>query len=178
MIRAMLRQAITVVAATLGLSAAAGSASQVQPTDAGRELRRMFMGKTARDLGVAPTPEFPKVFAVAMDWPLDDQIVTVVAIADGHASLYTTSTFGIIGGQNRPSEARKFVAEAQSHYDRATPTTTFPYPSKTAVRFYLLGYDGVRFVEGALDPIWNNAAPLSPLFGAAQDVVTALHQKP
>jgi hypothetical protein len=44
------------------------------------------------------------------------------------------------------------------------------------VRFYLLGYDGVRFVEGALDPVVEGTAPLSPLFGAAQDVLTELRQ--
>jgi hypothetical protein len=112
MIRAMLRRTIATVAAALGLSAATGSASQTQPADMGRELRRMFMGMTARDLHLAPTP------------------------------------------------------------------ASFPYPSKDAVRFYLLGYDGVRFVEGAIDPIQEGTAPLSPLFGAAQDVVTALRQRP
>jgi len=38
------------------------------------------------------------VVAVLMDWPLGEHTATVLASAGGDASLYTTSTFGLLGG--------------------------------------------------------------------------------
>ena len=167
------------LAATAALVVAMEFAAPQEEMEPGRELRQTFLDASAADRRLAPTPEYPKVFAVAMDWPVDDQFATVAAVADGTASLFTTAPFGVLGGPPKPTAnqaARRFVTAAQSHFDRATPATAFPYPAATAVRFYLVGYDGVRYLEAPLDAVQDATAPLSPLYQAAQDVLTELQQ--
>lgn len=167
------------LAATAALVVAMEYAAPEEEMEPGREQRQTFLDASAADRRLAPTPEFPKVFAVAMDWPVDDQFATITSVADGTASLYTTAPFGVLGGQPKATAnqaARRFVTAAQSHFDRATPATTFPYPASTAVRFYLVGYDGVRYVEAPLDVVQDPAAPLAPLYQAAQDVLTGMQR--
>jgi hypothetical protein len=143
----------------------------------GRELRAMFLGLTPQDVGASPTAAYPKVFGVAMDWPIGEHIATVVSACDGTGSLYTTSTAAVIGGQGHPpthQAALRFVAAAQPYFEAAAPATSSPYPPPNVVRFYLLGYDGLRVVEDAYDAIASGTARLSPLFGAAHGVVTEM----
>ena len=53
--------------------------------------------------GEKPTKEFPRVYGILMDWPVGEQTATVFSSSSGAASLYTTSTFGIIGGEGHES---------------------------------------------------------------------------
>ncbi len=50
------------------------------------------------ELGIEASDEFPLVYGVLLEFPVGDATATVVAMCDGNASLYTTSTFGVIGG--------------------------------------------------------------------------------
>jgi hypothetical protein len=61
------------------------------PADAGQLLRQIFLSTKAAELGMAPSTDFPRVYGVAMDWPIGDDdrvdyIVTVIA-AKGVKSL-------------------------------------------------------------------------------------------
>src|SRR5690242_14652781 len=70
-----------------------------------------------------------EVVAVVMDWPLGDQTATVLSSSVGDASLYTTATFGIIGGighEKVRKAAVEFVGAAQRFLKLSTPTTSFP----------------------------------------------------
>src|SRR5438876_9598093 len=110
----------------------------------------MMLTTPASKVGIQPSEAYPRVSGVLMDWPLGEHTATLVSMCDGHASLYTTSTFGVLGGIGHESvrtASTNFVAAAQSHYDEASPTTDFPYPVADHVRFYLLGFDGVRVVD-------------------------------
>src|SRR5438034_6392951 len=118
--------------------------------DAGRDLRKMFLTMPAEKAGIQRSTEFPRVWGVAMDWPIGQQIATLVALADGSASLYTTGTFGIIGGighETVRAAAKKLVKEADRYYDDSTPTQDFSYPSLDHVRFFLVTFHGVRLIE-------------------------------
>ncbi len=69
-----------------------------------------------------------EVSAVVMDWPLGGQTITVLSSSNGDASLYTTATFGIIGGIGHEQVRRAavaFVGCAQGPIKRglATPYT-------------------------------------------------------
>src|SRR6186997_3038858 len=62
-------------------------------------LRTMMLTTPAAEAGFEPTESFPKVFGVVMDIAMSGGLTaTVVSMYDGHASLYTTSTFGVLGG--------------------------------------------------------------------------------
>jgi hypothetical protein len=163
----------TVVAPGL---AAAQKPGASRPDDIGKELRENFLRQPMQEWGIARTPEYPAVGAVATDYAIDDKIVTVVSLADGSSSLYSTTTFFIIGGGGNASThraAQRVVAIAQPLFGDATPATTFPYPTGTKVRFYSRGYDDVRWVEADYAAL-EAGDRLTPLFAAVQDLVSAL----
>jgi hypothetical protein len=153
------------------------SSAQTRQT-IGPELRQMFLETTASKLGLSTSAQFPNVFAVALDWPLGEQIATVISVSDGSASLYTTSTFGIIGGASHESvraAARQFVSASEQYLADSSPTSTYPYPKSGKIRFYLLTYQGVRTIDADAKATCAGTGKFSQLFGAAQDVVTQLH---
>lgn len=145
----------------------------------GRELRAMFLSTKADSLGIKPNTEYPRVFGVAMDWPIGEHIATLVSLSDGSASLYTTSTFGIIGGAGHASvrsAAQRFVKASDRYFSNTTATTAHSYPGKEKVRFYLLTFDGLRTVETEAAPIYSGSGKFSPLFGEGQSVLTELRK--
>lgn len=145
----------------------------------GRDLRLMFLATSAATLGVKPTVEYPRVIGVAMDWPIGEQTATIVSLFDGTASLYTTSTFGIIGGVGHASvrtAAQRFVKAADKHFADASPTSSHPYPGKNKVRFNLVTFDGVRAIETDAQPVYSGSGKYSALFGEGQSVLTELRK--
>jgi hypothetical protein len=118
-----------------------------------------------------------EVVAVGMDWPLGEQIVTVLSSSTGDASLYRTSTFGIIGGiahENVRKAAVAFVGCAQHFLSLTHPTTDYPYPDGETLRFYMITPSGVRTVSFPFTEIEQVDSPARTLFAYGQQVVTQL----
>jgi hypothetical protein len=127
--------------------------------------------------GDKPTKDFPRIYGILMDWPIGDQTATVFSTSTGAASLYTTYTFGVIGGEGHETvraAAMRFVRAADPFYDAAKPTTEYPYPAADRVRFYFLTFDGVRVIDADLASITNRTSKYSELFGLGQAVLTEL----
>ena len=147
------------------------------PADAGRALRQMMLTTPPEKTGEKPSKKFPRIYGVLMDWPISEQIATVFATSTGAASLYTTSTFGIIGGEGHETvraAARNFVSAADHYFDSSSPTADYPYPTGDRVRFYFLTFDGVRVTETDFASIANGTSKYRELFGLGQDVLTQL----
>jgi hypothetical protein len=128
-------------------------------------------------LGFVADSDFPDVYGVVVDWPLGVDVASILALRDGSASLYTTSTFGIIGGGGHApvrAAAQDCVRVAAGFVEGSVGVTEYPLPTSTSVNFYLLTYSGVRHCAGDLAAISSGADPTRPLFGAAQDVLTQL----
>jgi len=117
------------------------------------------------------------IVAVLADWPLGDHVATVLASSFGDASLYTTSTFGVIGGVTHEA-ARKaaldFVQCAGRHFSLASPTTDYSYPSRQHIRFFFVTFAGVRSVSFPVTAVQVQSSPAFDLFAHAQQVVTEL----
>lgn len=114
-----------------------------------------------------------------MDWPIGDNIATVVAMRTGDASVYTTVTFGVIGGighEQVRAAAIQCVRTAQESYENARHTDEYPYPTKGRMLFYLVGYDEVRMVETDAEAVTNNHHQMHQLFSEAQRVLTELRK--
>jgi hypothetical protein len=151
--------------------------SNKDPADAGKELRRMMLNMPPQDMGISPTKEFPRVYGILMDWPVGDQTATIFSTSTGSASLYTTSTFGIIGGEGHASvraASAAFVKAADRFYESAAATFEYPYPAGDKVRFYLLTFHGVRVIETDMSSVTRSAGPYRDLFGLGQAVMTEL----
>ena len=171
----MHRVAVAFLVYAVGVSAS--EEPKKSADDAGRELRKMFLTMPAEAAGIEPSSDFPRVWAVALDWPIGEQIATVATLADGSASLYTTGTFGVIGGighENVRTAAKAVVKKAESYYDASAPTSDFSYPSSDHVRFYLRTFDGVRVIEVPLSSVTDGRGRYSDLFDMAQEVIGRL----
>ena len=147
------------------------------PTDAGRALRQMMLTTPPAKTGEKPSKEFPRVYGILMDWPIGEETATVFSSSTGAASLYTTSTFGIIGGEGHETvrtAAINFVRAADRLFDSAKPTTEYPYPTANHVRFYLLTFDGVRVIETDFASIESGTSKYVDFFGLGQAVLTEL----
>ncbi|HEY5959114.1 MAG TPA: hypothetical protein VIV60_21300, partial [Polyangiaceae bacterium] len=132
-----------------------------------------------QQFGVKPTKEFPHVYGVLMDWPIGEQTATVFSSSTGAASLYTTATFGIIGGEGHEtvrSAAQAFVHASERYLVDAHPTTEYPYPDADRVRFYLITFDGVRVIDTDLTSVTNSTGKYADLFGLGQSVLTRLRE--
>jgi hypothetical protein len=143
----------------------------------GVSLRQMILTTPVSELGFAPDADFPTVYGVLTDWNLGDTTVTIMALRDGSASLYTTAAFGIIGGHEHArvrKAALRYVGVAEGYAGSCTAVTDFPYPQNSDVYFYLLTYDGVQRCVGEEGAIRAGTDPTHPLFAAAQDVLTEL----
>ena len=121
-----------------GCSKAPAPDSKKNAADAGRDLRIMMLTTPPEKTGDKTTEEFPRVYAVLMDWAIGEQTATVFSTSTGAASLYTTSTFGIIGGEGHETvrtAAMSFVRTADRFFDASAPTTEYPYPTLTTFGF-------------------------------------------
>ncbi len=104
-------------------------------------------------------------------------MATVVSFATGDASLYTTSTFGVIGGighESVRSAAKSFVQAADRYFADAKPTTDHAYPLPGKVKFYLITFHGVRVIDADFASICTMKDKYSSLFGQGQNVLTQL----
>ena len=127
--------------------------------------------------GFISDANFPTVYGVLTEWDIDGVTVTVMSMRDGTASLYTTSTFGIIGGQGHESvrqAAASYVKTAEQFVKSGKTVADFAYPKSDQVFYYLLTYDGVQLITGDMTAIEHGPDPTRPLFAAAQDVLTEL----
>ena len=149
------------------------------PADVMREIRLKVLTTPSSQLSQKPTSEYPHVYAMLMDWPIEDTTVSVMASSVGDASIYTTGSFGVIGGiqhESVRSLAKSFVKVAERHYDQAIATKEFAYPGPGHVRFYLICYDDVRVIDADTGSLTNGKDRCSDLFIAGQRLLTELRR--
>lgn len=155
---------------------AAAPAPVQNPAEMMRQMRLKWL-TTAPAAGTYTIEN--EVVAVLMDWPLGDQTVTVLSSSGGDASLYTTSTFGIIGGighEKVRKAAKDFVGCAQHYYALTKPTDKFPYPDSKTLYFYLVTPKGVRTVSFAMTDTEKSDSAAQTLYAYGQQVLTELRQ--
>jgi hypothetical protein len=115
------------------------------------------------------------VHVVLMDWHVDKGTVTVIAAADGSASVFLSSGGQFVGGAAQVPAIREAALHAvalatglQLHFDR---TESSPLPSLGDVTFYLTTNAGVYRAVAAEGKLRAGADPLAGLGGAMQRIV-------
>lgn len=160
-----------------GTGARANQTTSSSVQSPGPGLRNMILTTDPAELKFAADADFPAVYGVLVDWPLDSGTATIVALRDGTASLYTTSSFGIIGGggnEGAHDAAIACVRLADGLAGACRPVTDYPYPPAGTVYYYLLTYSGVKRCSAGMAALEDGSDPTSPLFDAAQRVLTQL----
>ena len=149
---------------------AAGGASGEASTEG--SLRDRLLHATAQELGIAPVHG---VWGVLMERGYPKGVATVIALADGTASMYLSTGASVVGGKAYPpahAAALKLCGQAADSLAETISAHEFPSPAKGRVRFYVLTTDGVRVAEGDILAHAKDGArdALAPL-GAAGDAV-------
>ena len=130
--------------------------------------RKMF------GLPAGSTPTEP--WGVLMDSSFEDGgSYTVVAIVDGSASIYLSSGGGFIGGvahENVRKAAAAMVSAAKGFQSQMAATTSHPLPTPGEVAFYVFTDAGIFTSTAPEQALVQNQHALSPLFYAAQEVIT------
>ena len=139
-------------------------------------LRNQALGWSRTALGL-PAPSVPtEPWGVVMDISFEDGgSYTIVAVADGNASIYLSSGGGFIGGIGHESvrtAAKAMVAAAKTFQPKTTLTTSFPLPKAGDTAFYLLTDSGVFTTSASEEALGEKRHELHPLFYAGQEVVT------
>ena len=105
-------------------------------------------------------------------------VASLLAIADGTTSLYTTTGGGIIGGGfHEPVRAatEKFLALLDSAVGQFEPRAAFELPAAGRFSFVVRTYEVDLGTEVSLADFASGTHRLTPVFVAANDVLTALH---
>jgi len=147
--------------------------------DAYLGLRDLALSIDAAAAGIRPTDEHPIVWGVLMEMGLPNATVTLVGLADGTTSLYTSVGGGIIGGGEHAhiaAASRALVSVAARCIDALVPATVFRRPAAGAIAFHALTFRGNMTAEVAEKTVADGGHPLSPLFTAAHDVISRLRE--
>lgn len=153
-----------------------GSNTSVEVT---RGLREQALTAPATELGTELSPNTP--FLVLMDMGYDKAVVSVVATQSGDASIYFSSGGGIIGGgahENVRRAALNLVSESAKYLEGLTKANQFSSPANGNVRFFVRTPEAVLVSPDVSESrLGSGNDLLSPLFYAAQDVITQLRQQ-
>ena len=173
----MAHQFVTVVLGVFSLTSAVAFAKapmNYAPAEIYTKLRAQALSVTPKTLGVPDG-----VQGVVMETGYPEAVVTLVAMADGAASLYFSNGGAIIGaGEHEGPKiaARSLIAFAAHNLNGLVRTTTTPLPTPGRTRFYVLTDRGILTAEASEDDLGENRHALSPLFYSAQELITEMRK--
>ncbi len=117
------------------------------------------------------------VWAVLMETGHDGAAVTVVAVAEGTASLYFSNGGGMIGlgeHDNVRTAAFALVKGAELQLEHMKKTGKFPVPMPGETIFYVVTPGGVFTYSAKEDDLGNKRDKLSPLFYEGHELITQM----
>jgi hypothetical protein len=110
-----------------------------------------------------------------MDWNVGSGVATIVAVADGSASIYLSNGGGSVGGGQADTTIRdaalRAVAIACSSLPHMRKTEEFALPKPNHVCFYAVSDDGVFGVSVLTQDLIDGAHPLSALGNVMQKII-------
>ena len=126
----------------------------------------------------SPAPSHPDVLGVVIDIPLDDSHLTVMTLADGTTSMYTSTGGGTIGaGAHASVVSASTVLLDQLQSDLVLfpgdKRTNLPEPGM--VQITVLTPKGRQRANLPEPAFWGEEpSTLQPLISAMQDLITAI----
>jgi hypothetical protein len=161
-----------------GRNANHGGPSSLKPGHAANAfagLRSMALEGTRANFGLPPAASPTQPYVLVADWGDERGATTIVAVADGSASVYGSDGGGSMGGgQAHPSihdAAMRAVELAAAALPQMRPTTTYPMAGRGQVTFYAVTEAGVFAAAAAQEDVRANRSPYSALGNATQAIV-------
>jgi hypothetical protein len=149
-----------------------------QPEPIYTKLREQLFSLDPAELTLRPVTPDGRALGVVMDMGYPDAVATLVGLADRTTSLYFTGGQGIIGAGAHDAvwdATRAWLSEADRSGHLLGREPGDGLPGVGTVRFHVLTAGGwTASGEDAEDALGNRQSPLSPLFYAAQGVITQL----
>ena len=149
------------------------------PAEATRLLREQALMVEAGQVGLAPTPQRPHVWGLLMETGYPQAVVTLVALADGTASLYFSNGGGIIGAGQHDSvrtAAETLLDAAEAHHAGFAPAAATPPPGVGRVRFYVRTFGGTLTAEADEQDLGDGRHLLAPVFHAGHAMIAAISE--
>lgn len=157
--------------------AAAAVAAASEPGEVFSGLRGQILGLDPATVGLHPTADLPRVWGALLETGYDNGTATLVSLADGTTSLYTSTGFGIIGGgAHKPvvEATLVFLRTVEQALDAFVADDDASVPAVGAVAMRALTFDGRRVVRAAEDGLGHGRHPQSAIFHAGHAVITQL----
>jgi hypothetical protein len=136
-------------------------------------LRRQVIDLQADQLG-GEFAEAP-ILALLMETGYEKAVATLVAVADGTTSLYFSTGGGIIGAGAHESVAKvshRWLEAGATFLEQLEPVADPPLPAPGQTQFVAVTNDGLRAAVAPEEDLGRNRHALSPLFYAAEGVIT------
>ena len=117
------------------------------------------------------------VWAVLMETGYDSTVVTVVAIAEGTASLYFSNGGGMIGlgeHENVRPACFNLVKKSAEYLKEMEKAESYPLPKKGETVFYVVTSDGIYTYRAKEADLGHEKDELSPLFYDGQELITQM----
>jgi hypothetical protein len=114
-----------------------------------------------------------------MDMGYPEGTATLVALADGTTSLYTSGGGGVIGAGEHESVAavtRRLLLATESNLKQFTVRHQVQLPPAGRVLINVLTFGGRFTAEGSNDDLGEGRHPASLVFHAAQEVIHVVHK--
>ena len=146
------------------------------PGDVIAVVRGQLLRGSAAEFQVEPVEG---IWGVVMETGYEEGAATLVALADGSASLYFSTGGGLIGGGRHPNvatAARRLVDRAVPHRPGLSAVSEFPLPAHGDVHFYVLTTEAVLRAGAPEEALAGSDHPLSDLFFAGHVVITELRK--
>lgn len=151
------------------------AARQGHAANAFAGLRNMVLEGTRANFGLGPGASPTQPFAVVADWGDAHGATTIVAVADGSASVYYSNGGGSMGGGQKHAAIRDAALKTLELASAALPqmhrTTEYPVAGSGQVSFYLVTDSGVFTVTAAEDEVSREGSPWAALGAATQRIV-------
>jgi len=142
-------------------------------------LRAQALETSPSRFAALPDRQAADPYGALMEMGISNSVVTLVAFADGDASLYYKTGGGMKGGiVHEPvrKAAKEFVALAKRALPQMERAAGSPLPEADRVRFYVLTPQGNLTTETDRETLGESEGALTDLFYAGQEVVAQMRQ--
>ena len=145
------------------------------PPEVYEGLRNQALSLRTEQLGDA-FADVP-VLAVLMETGYPEAVATLVGVVDGTSSLYFSNGGGVIGAGTHAAVAdanRRLLETSLTYLPQLSATSHPPLPDEGMTQFVAVTPQELRGAVARADDLGEGRHELTPLFYAAQDVITQI----
>jgi hypothetical protein len=150
---------------------------RAKPREVYLSLRSRVLDLDPDELRVPDERHIGPAWCALMEVGLADATASIVAVADGTVSFYTSAGGGTIGAGEHAAAREagmRFLEVAGNELRSLQPTGDFPLPDAGQVRFHVRASAGNLTGEAPENALQRGRHVLSPLYFAGQDVLTEI----